>query len=272
MQNQLQIFENEEFGKVRVLDIDSAPWFVGKDVAAALGYSNVTRDVKRHVDAEDKGVTEMVTPGGTQQLLIINESGLYSLIMSSKLPAAKKFKRWVTSEILPSLRKHGAYITEDTLEEMLRSSEFTSQLLDRLMSEREKNTVLKECVAELKPKARYYDLILQSKNNLPVSAISKDYGMSAVTFNRLLHDLKIQYKLGPTWLLYQEYANEGYTVSRTYHTGENTSVVHTYWTQKGRLFLYERLAWFGILPLTEVMCDMEDDLDFFDDYEEEALN
>lgn len=107
--NELTIFNNPEFGEVRTLTIDNEPWFVGRDVAEALGYTNPQRAIRDHVDNEDKGVTGMVTPGGKQNIPIINESGLYSLIMSSKLPSAKKFKHWVTSEVLPTLRKTGSY-------------------------------------------------------------------------------------------------------------------------------------------------------------------
>ena len=109
MGNKMTVFENEEFGQVRTVEIEGEPWFVGKDVALALGYSNPQEAIRYHVDDEDKGVNEMVTPGGKQHLPIINESGLYSLILSSKLPTAKKFKRWVTSEVLPALRKNGSY-------------------------------------------------------------------------------------------------------------------------------------------------------------------
>lgn len=110
MSNQQLInFSNPDFGKVRALLIDGEPWLVGKDVATALGYKNPERELRKHVDAEDKGVTEMVTPGGKQKITVINESGMYSLILSSKLPDAKKFKRWVTSEVLPSIRKTGSY-------------------------------------------------------------------------------------------------------------------------------------------------------------------
>lgn len=107
--NQLQVFRNNEFGQIRTLTIDNEPWFVGKDVADALGYSNTRDALSKHVDDEDKGVANCDTLGGTQEMVIINESGLYSLIMSSKLSSAKKFKRWVTSEVLPSIRKTGSY-------------------------------------------------------------------------------------------------------------------------------------------------------------------
>ena len=107
--NELMIFENPTFGQVRTVEIDGEPWFVGKDVAEALGYKNTKDALDKHVDAEDKGVSKMDTPGGKQEVTIINESGLYSLILSSKLPGAKEFKRWVTSEVIPSIRKTGGY-------------------------------------------------------------------------------------------------------------------------------------------------------------------
>lgn len=252
MENKLQVFENEEFGKVRVLEIDGQPWFVGKDVAYALGYERATKAIQDHVDEEDKdGIPIQDSIGRQQNTPVINESGLYSLILSSKLPKAKKFKRWVTSEVLPSIRRHGAYITQKTLAKMYQSSEFTSDLLDRLLAEREENAVLREHIENLMPKARYYDLILQSRNAVQVSVIAKDYGMTAVSFNQLLHELGIQFKLGSTWLLYQELAGKGYTCSRTYHINEERCIMHTYWTQAGRLFLYKTLKENGLIPLIE---------------------
>lgn len=109
MSKEIQIFANDQFGEVRTLTKDGEPWFVGKDVADILGYSDTAQAVRKHIDDEDKGVVEMTTPGGKQNMVIINESGLYSLILSSKLPTARAFKRWVTSEVLPAIRKHGEY-------------------------------------------------------------------------------------------------------------------------------------------------------------------
>jgi prophage antirepressor-like protein len=144
VEKKLQVFENEEFGKVRVLEMDGQPWFVGKDVADILNYRNTRDALKKHVDEEDKADVAIHDGSQNRNMTVINESGLYSLILSSKLPQAKKFKRWVTSEVLPSIRRHGAYITGETLEKMLQSSEFTSELLNKLLAEREENTVLRE--------------------------------------------------------------------------------------------------------------------------------
>lgn len=144
-ENSLQIFNNEEFGKIRTVAIDGEPWFVGKDVALALGYGkgkSLANAVAAHVDTEDKGVTEMMTPGGMQKMTIINESGLYSLVLSSKLPSAKKFKRWVTSEVIPTIRKHGAYMTPQTIAKAILNPDFIINLAGRLKGEMEKNKQL----------------------------------------------------------------------------------------------------------------------------------
>jgi len=247
--SQTQIFKHEEFGRVRAVIIDGEPWFVGKDITAILGYGNGSRDINRHVDAEDRqnyrnGTFETSNRGVT----IINESGLYSLILSSKLPQAKAFRRWVTSVILPSVRKYGAYITGDTLSQMTSNPGFTEALLDALAEEHAKNTALTDKVEKLYPKARYCEKVLLSGEAIQTSIIAKDYGMTAVAFNRLLHDLGIQYRVGNTWLLYKEYADKGYTKTKTYHTPGGAAVVHTYWLQRGRLFLYEILALAGVYP------------------------
>jgi prophage antirepressor-like protein len=235
--------------------MNGEPWFVGKDVAVALGYNNTRDALLKHVNAEDKAILQKSQNATfnlpARGLSIINESGLYCLVMSSKLPQAKAFKRWVTSIVLPSIRKFGAYATDDTIENMLRSPEFTEALIKSLAEERKKILALEELTDELAPKARYYDFILQSKNTVPVSLISKDYGLSAMSFNRLLHEIGIQYRIAGTWLLYQDFAGRGYTQTHTYPVNETTSAVHTCWTQKGRLFLYETLKSWGILPLIE---------------------
>jgi Prophage antirepressor len=251
MNNTLQQFTNEEFGSIRAIQIDGEPWFVGKDIADALGYGNYRQALKSNVDADDKGVHSMDTLGGKQNLTIINESGLYSLILSSRLPAARKFKRWVTSEVLPSIRKHGVYATDDIVQNVMNDPDLAYKLFCRLQTERGKTAALEAHVEKLAPKARYCDLILQCKNALPISLIAKDYDMSAISFNRMLHDFGIQHKIRGTWLLYQKYSGQGYTVSNTFYTPGGAAIMHTCWTQKGRLFLYNALAYYGILPSME---------------------
>lgn len=252
MDSKLQMFQNKEFGTIRVVEIDGQPWFVGRDVAIVLGYSDTFGALKKHVDDEDRQNCRNDSFESNRGMVVINESGLYSLILSSKLPTAKSFKRWVTSEVLPSIRKHGAYMTDELLREVMRSQDAAFELFDRLRAEMDKTSALREYVGELKPKARYYDIILQNKGAVQVSIIAKDYGMSAVSFNRLLHDAGVQYKSGKTWLLYQKYAGQGYTMSRTYPINDYAVAIHTYWTQKGRLFLYELLKEYGMLPQMEI--------------------
>lgn len=251
---ELQIFQNTEFGSVRTAAIDGEPYFVGKDVAEILGYSNPQKALRDHVDDEDKTLNESFTVNGTMGVLI-NESGLYSLILRSQLPKARQFKRWVTAEVLPAVRRHGMYAIDD----ILANPDLAIAALQALKEEREKRqnlelmtAVQRQQIAEMKPKVSYYDQILQNKNTVPVTQIAKDYGMSGRKFNALLHELGIQYKFRKTWLLYQDYAEQGYTQSRTYALDCEKNVMHTYWTQKGRLFLYDRLKKEGILPQIEM--------------------
>ena len=144
MANELKIFENPAFGSIRTVEMDGTPYFVGKDVAEVLGYSNTRDAISKHVDDEDKGVAKCDTLGGIQDLSVINESGLYSLILSSKLPKAKEFKHWVTSEVLPAIRKHGMYATE----ELLDNPDFAIKVFAELKVEREKRKLLESTVKE----------------------------------------------------------------------------------------------------------------------------
>lgn len=265
--NELKIFENKEFGQIRTVSINNEPWFVGKDIAVILGYSNSSKAVSNHVDDEDKNfvmldITDSQNgnmPIGKSKTAIINESGLYSLILSSKLPTAKKFKRWITHEVLPSIRKHGVYAVDEVLE----NPDMLISALQELKAERAKKKELEMTVAvqnqqiqEMQPKASYYDVVLNCKDLISTSAIAKDYGKSAIWMNRYLHDKGVQFKQGDIWLLYQKYAEKGYTNTKTHSypadDGEIHTKVHTYWTQKGRIFLYDLLKADGILPLIEV--------------------
>lgn len=260
--NELQVFENAEFGSVRTLVIDNEPYFVGKDVANILGYQNGSRDINRHVDEDDRCKSMVFDGNQKKETIVINESGLYSLILSSKLPAAKRFKRWVTAEVLPSIRKHGAYATSVTIDSIIANPENGIRLLQALKTERDRRKELelenarqKQQLAEYSPKASYYDVVLQTTDALSASEIAKDYGKSAKWLNNLLHEKGIQFKQGGIWLLYQKYAEQGYTRSKT-HTysgddGKQHSKLHTYWTQKGRLFIYDLLKRDDILPLME---------------------
>lgn len=256
--NEIKIYENAEFGQVRTLEIDGEPWFVGKDVAEILGYANSRKAITDHIDEEDKGVTKCYTLGGTQEIIIINESGMYSLIISSKLPKAKEFKRWVTSEVLPSIRKRGLYATED----LINNPDLAIKAFQALKEERERTAQLQTTVkkleqinGELRAKADYTDVILKNKGLVTITQIAKDYGMSGKKMNKLLNDLGVQYKQSSQWLLYRKYHDKGYTHSETVEitraNGSPDIVMETKWTQKGWLFLYELLKSVEILPMIE---------------------
>ena len=259
---EMQKFTNAEFGSIRTLDVNGVVHLVAKDVAEILGYQNGSRDINRHVDEEDRQKVMIYDGRQDKETIIINESGLYSLVLSSKLPNAKKFKRWVTSEVLPSIRKHGAYMTEQTIAKALASPDFLIQLANQLKEEQEKNKQLETQVAvnnqiinELKPKADYTDKILQNKGLVTITQIAKDYGFSGNYMNELLHALKVQFKQSGQWLLYSKYQNCGYTHSETvdivHSDGRPDIKMTTKWTQKGRLFLYELLKKEGFVPVIE---------------------
>lgn len=245
---QLFKFENQN---VRTMLIENEPYFVGKDVAKILGYSRSADAVRAHVEADDKLSRQFTESGQRRIMTVINESGLYSLILSSKLPTAKKFKRWVTKEVLPAIRKHGGYLTNQKIEEALLNPDTIINLAQQLKQERETRLLAQQEADELRPKATYCDLILQNKSLLSVSKISKDYGMSAIKFNRLLHELCIQYQQGKVWLLYSKYDDKGYTQTSTFPLDDEHSKITTKWTQRGRLFLYNFLKEKEILPMIE---------------------
>lgn len=253
-----QIF-NFEKHEVRMVLVNDEPYFVGKDVADVLGYSNSRKALADHVDSEDKdGVTIRDTIGREQNIIAINESGLYSLILKSKLPSAKKFKRWVTSEVLPAIRKHGGYLTPEKVEEAILNPDTIIKLAMQLKEERTGRLIAEQKVAELQPKANYYDMILANPSLLPISVIAKNYGMSANKMNLLLHDLGVQYKQGDVWLLYADYQNEGYThTEMKLWEGSSRMKPNTKWTQKGHIFIYQFLKKHDVYPTIETLFEKE---------------
>lgn len=251
--NNLQVFNNNEF-RIQVLEIENEPWFVGKEVAKILGYSNGSRDVNRHTDEEDRRYYQNGTTSGKQKSTIINESGLYSLILSSKLPSAKKFKRWVTSEVLPQIRKTGKYsLPEINYVESLR---LLADKIEEAEQLRIENKMQSQQIGELKPKADYYDRILSNKSLMTITQIAKDYGMSGKKMNSILHDLKVQYKQSDQWFLYSNLQDKGYTSSETIEVPKSDGTtflkLNTKWTQKGRIYLYELLKKHNFLPVIEM--------------------
>ncbi len=261
--NSLKIFENPEFGLIRTLELNGEPWFVGKDVAEVLGYKNTRDALIKHVYDEDKAGVAVNDGRQNRNMVIINESGLYALTFGSELPTAKAFKRWVTSEVLPAIRKTGGYIPttpqmseQEIMAKAVQISMATiAQQKDAILALESRNAIQEQIIHEMQPKADYTDMILQSKSVVNINQIAKDYGMTAQEMNKILHEIGIQYKQGGQWLLYKKYHSNGYTHSETFNIthkdGTPDVVMNTKWTQKGRLFLYEKLKEFGYLPMIE---------------------
>ncbi|MSB66611.1 phage antirepressor KilAC domain-containing protein [Leuconostoc lactis] len=252
--NEVTVF-NFEANEVRTVIIEKEAWFVGKDVADALGYSASRNALSKHVDSDDKLTHQISASGQKREMVLINESGVYSLIFGSKLDSAKRFKKWVTSEVLPAIRKHGTYMTDQIIEDVLTNPDTIIRLATDLKNERKEKLMLAQQVTELKPKADYTDLILSNKTLVTITFIAKDYGMSGLAMNKLLDDLGVQYSQSGVWLLYAKHQTKGWTQSETTEVvkkdGSKKLVMNTKWTQKGRLGLYELLKDNGYLPLIE---------------------
>lgn len=285
----IMTFNNPEFGAIRTVEIGGEPWFVGKDVCAVFGDKNHNRSLGR-VDAEDKRTVPMTdSMGRTQQIIIINESGLYALLFAmqpqkannggvsdaypieiqERIDKLRKFKRWVTSEVLPSIRRHGAYMTPDTLDKMISSPEFGIKLLTALKDEREKSKALaaenavlttenaaqRQAIADFQPIKQYVDTILSSTRSLTTTQIAADYDMSARKLNKILHEEGIQRHVNGQWILYQKYMGKGYTKSKTINItrsdGRPDTVLNTEWSQKGRLLIHEILTARGIQAIMD---------------------
>ena len=254
----MKIFNHKEFGELSILIINGKEYFPASRCAAILGYTNTRDAISRHC----RGVVKhdiIDNLGRTQVMNFIPEGDLYRLIIRSNLPKAEQFERWVFDEVLPSIRKFGLYATDALIDDILNNPDLGIKLFTEYKQAKERAKQLeletakqKQIIGELRPKASYYDLIVQNKSLVPITKIAKDYGMSGRAMNKLLHELGVQYKMGNTWLLYQDYADQGYTQSKTHTIDAEKSVMHTYWTQKGRLFLYDLLKnERGLLPMIE---------------------
>ena len=241
MMNTIQIFENSEFGAIRTMSNEQGePLFCAKDVAEALGYGNSRDAVRRHVEDEDVAKHDTPTTSGIQQMLYVNESGLYSLILGSKLGSARRFKHWVTSEVLPAIRKQGGYMVArpDESDEVIlaRALQIMQATLERRDAE----------IARLRPRAEYADHVLDSIECLTVTQIAKELSMTGRELNRILCERGIQYPQSGQYLLYAKYARRGYAQNRTceFRTTDGDLVTRTYlvWTESGRQFIHNLLG------------------------------
>lgn len=254
----IQIFTNEEFGEVRTLVVNNEPMFVGSNVATILGYANPQKAIRDHVDDDDKLTERIVLSGQNREVVIINESGMYSLILSSKLPTAKKFKRWVTSEVLPAIRKTGGYMVAQQYETpeqlMARALRVANETLARQNAKMEQvQRENKRLSADnerkegenniLRPDAEYTRKTLTSVSTWNTNIIAKEMGMSAVTLNKKLQKLGVQYKQHDVWVISARYDGKGYVKTQTYtymkSGGETGTRLQMEWTERGRRFLHE---------------------------------
>ena len=247
--NTPQIF-NFEQNEVRTFLENDIPYFVANDVAKTLGYKNPSDATNKHCKKAVKtwGSDSL---GRRQSFKVIPESDVYRLIIKSNLPSAEKFEAWVMEEVLPQIRKHGMYATD----ELLNNPDLLIEVATKLKEERTLRMIAEQRVNELQPKADYYDRILNNKGLVTVSTIAKNYGMSAVSFNKLLHELGIQFNQSGTWLLYSKFQDKGYTHIEPFDyedkNGNPQVKTRMKWTQKGHIFLYETLKKNNYLPMIE---------------------
>ena len=269
--NELTVFESPEFGQVRTIEEDGRMLFCGNDVAKALGYTNPRDALNRHCRCVVKrDAPHPQSHDKTIEMSFIPEGDIYRLAAKSELPGAERFESWIFDEVIPSVRKHGAYMTSDTLDKMIASPDFGIKLLTELKTEREQrlalqvqnaaltaeNELQRQTIADFDPARKYLDMILESNVSIATTQIEADYSMSAKEFNKLLRDAGIQHKVNGQWILYRKYMGNGYTDSRTIHfnhsDGRPDTKMQTYWTQKGRLFIYNALKSFnGTVPMIE---------------------
>ena len=246
--NEMQVFNNPEFGEVRTIEENGAILFCGSDVAKALGYTNPSKAINDHCRGDlTKRYPIVDALGRPQGAIFIPESDLYRLVFSSKLPTAEKFTDWVTKEVLPSIRKTGGYALPKDYPSALRALADAEETKLRLLAENQQQA---QVIADFEPIRQYVDTILESKGTMATSQIAADYGLTAQKLNKILHDGGIQRNVNGQWLLYAKHMGRGYTKSKTIQIirsdGRPDTIMQTQWTQKGRLMIHEILTARGI--------------------------
>ena len=249
----LQIFNNDRFGQVRIIPVEGELMFVAKDVCDCLEITK-HRDAISRLDSDERGSVKLDTPGGKQDIAAINEYGLYNLVLSSRKPEAKEFKRWITHDVIPQIRKTGTYSMNipKSLPEALRAYANEVELHNAtkaIVAQQEQQ------IAEFKPVKDYVDKILSSKSCLAITQIAADYGLSAQELNKILHEAGLQRKVGDQWILYKQHMAKGFTKSETFtfcrSDGRLDSKITTKWTQKGRLEIHNILSKLDIHAVCE---------------------
>lgn len=259
--NEMQVFNNPEFGDIRTVAVNEEPWFVLKDVCEAFGETNYRR-VAGRLEDDEKGVSQISTPGGKQNMTIVNESGLYSALFAMQPEKARgvcdeyiakrqaqlrQFKRWVTSEVLPSIRKTGGYALPKDYPAALRALADAEEQKLKLLAENQRQA---QAIADFEPIRQYVDEILESQSAMATSQVAADYDLSAKALNKILYESGIQRNVNGQWILYKRYMGKGYTKSKTIQfirsDGRYDSTLQTQWTQKGRMLIHEVLTSRGI--------------------------
>ena len=270
MNHQNQVFNHPQFGEIcTVQQEEGKVLFKANDVARSLGYAEAAKAVRTHC----KGVSVLDTPienqYGTvvmQPTKFISESDVYRLVMRSKLPEAEKFQDWVCEEVLPAIRKDGAYLSEKALQRAVTDPEFFIGLANAIRKEKEQRLEIESCcteqqllidrqketIEELGKRSAYAETVLQNKDLVDITQIAQDYGLSGRRLNAILHEKRVQYKSGKQWILYAPYKGNGYVGSETSQLENGKTVMRTRWTQKGSLFIHDLLKADGILPVHEI--------------------
>lgn len=270
MNHQNQVFNHPQFGEIcTVQQEEGKVLFKANDVARSLWYAEAAKAVRTHC----KGVSVLDTPienqYGTvvmQPTKFISESDVYRLVMRSKLPEAEKFQDWVCEEVLPAIRKDGAYLSEKALQRAVTDPEFFIGLANAIRKEKEQRLEIESCcteqqllidrqketIEELGKRSAYAETVLQNKDLVDITQIAQDYGLSGRRLNAILHEKRVQYKSGKQWILYAPYKGNGYVGSETSQLENGKTVMRTRWTQKGRLFIHDLLKADGILPVHEI--------------------
>ena len=243
--NEIQIFKHEKFGSIRVAEENGEPWFCAKDVTNILGYANGKDALAKHCKSNGVAKRDLIDKlNRKQSYSFINENNLYRLIMRSKTEFAERFQDWVCGEVLPSIRKHGAYMSDDVIEKTLTDPDFLIKLATELKKEKQARIEAQKQIELQAPKVEYYDDVLNSQSTYTTTQIAKELGIGAPTLNQKLHKLGVQYKQNGSWLVYYKYQNQGFTKSKTLKFQQNGRIITKMsfeWTEKGREFIHKLL-------------------------------